>query len=104
MKTIKIQAVLFAIMGLVVMSCKKDKAPDPAPELISFSLTPAGNPGLTGPVEGIIEGTTISLRVPNSMDITKAVPSFEVSATNAIVYVGGAVQQSGSTEQDLSAP
>lgn len=104
MKTIKFQAVLFAILGLVAMSCKKDKAPDPAPEIISFSLTPAGNPGLTGPVEGIIEGKTISLRVPNSMDITKAVPSFEVSATNAIVYVGGTVQQSGSTELDLSAP
>lgn len=86
------------------MSCKKDKTPDPAPELTSFSLSPASNPGLAGTVEGIIEGTTISLRVPNSVDITKAVPSFTVSSPNAIVYVGSTVQQSGSTELDLSAP
>lgn len=104
MKTIQIQVVLFALLGVFALGCRKDKTPDPAPEFTSFSLNQSSNPGLSANVEGVIDGKTISLRIPNSIDITKVVPSFSVSASNAIVYVGSAVQQSGSTEQDFSAP
>lgn len=103
MKTIiKLPVLLMAVIGLLVLGCKK-KDPQPAPEFTKFYLSPSANPGLTAEVTGVIAGKEIALRIPNSLDLTQVKPSFEVSPTGAIVYVGSEVQQSGNTVRDLSA-
>lgn len=69
--------------------------------LSSYTLEPSSNPDLAKQVKGVIEGNNVYIRVPNSVNINQAIPSFTV-ADQAIVYIGNNVQQSGITPVDLS--
>lgn len=85
-----------------IASCKKEDPVIPPPEFTSFTLEADKNPGLQADVVGEIQGKDIFIRVPNSVDIQSVKPSFSVSPSNSIVYVGSEAQQSGITAQDFS--
>ena len=67
----------------------------------SYTLEPSSNPGLAKQVKGVIDGSNVYIRIPNSVNINSAVASFTVD-DQAIVYIGKNVQQSGVTPVDLS--
>ncbi len=90
------------IFSLFLLGCKQDALLADNVQLQSFSFDPASNPGLKDAVYGTIEGQHISIRVPNSVDITKAVPSFKGTSEKMVAYVGKDIQESGVTAVDLS--
>ncbi|MNK00690.1 hypothetical protein D3C87_184800 [compost metagenome] len=67
----------------------------------SYTLESSSNPDLAKQVKGVIEGDNVYIRVPNSVNISQAIPSFTVD-DQSIVYIGNTVQQSGVTPVDLS--
>ena len=69
--------------------------------LSSYTLETSSNPGLAKQVKGVIEGNNVYIRVPNSVNLNAAIPSFTVD-DQAIVYINNTVQQSGITPVDLS--
>ncbi len=90
------------IFSLFLLGCKQEALLADNVQLQSFSFDPSSNPGLKDAVYGTIEGQHISIRVPNSVDITKAVPSFKVASEKLVAYVGKNIQESGVTAVDLS--
>ncbi len=96
---IPLLAILFFSIG-----CKKKDVIPPAPAFTSFSIQPSANPGITTAIAGVITNKEIALRIPNVLNITQVIPSFETNQTGTIVYVGNDVQQSGTTVKDLSQP
>ncbi|MEN5087582.1 hypothetical protein ABE426_14040 [Sphingobacterium faecium] len=93
---------LMAISSLILFGCKKDALLADNVQLQSFSFDPSANPGLKEAVLGTIEGQQIHITVPNSIDITKAIPSFHGSSDKLIAYVGQTVQESGISAVDFT--
>ncbi|MGJ1323760.1 hypothetical protein ACR780_13825 [Sphingobacterium faecium] len=93
---------LMAISSLILFGCKKDALLADHVQLQSFSFDPSANPGLKEAVFGTIEGQQIHITVPNSIDITKAIPSFHGSSDKLIAYVGQKVQESGISAVDFT--
>lgn len=72
-------------------------------EITYFAFLAADNsPELTSDWEGTIDGTDISVPVPDDIDITDLVAAFETNA--ASVKVGGVTQNSHMTPNDFSSP
>lgn len=94
------------VLGLCFLfsACEKEAKFSSEVHLESFTFEPAANEGLARQVSGVIEGNEIFIRVPNSIDISKAVPSFTSLNGELVGYIGNTVQESGVTPVDLSAP
>ena len=73
-----------------------------AKDLTSFAFLSANNAGLPADVIATISGTTITATVPAGTDVTALVASFTTSG--ASVAVGGAMQTSGVTANNFTAP
>ncbi|GAA5221242.1 hypothetical protein GCM10025777_18720 [Membranihabitans marinus] len=89
---------------MVLFSCEKDDVLSDAKDFTSYTLTASQNAGIDTDVVGQISGTTISIKIPNSANITSLIPSFETSGIKNIVRINGTVQVSGQTTVDFSSP
>lgn len=99
------QAIYLFFLSTICLSfsaCKKyEVGYDGKAVFSSYTLEPSSNPDLTKQVKGVIEGNNVYIRIPNSVNINNAIPSFTVD-DQAIVYIDKKVQQSGITPVDLS--
>lgn len=105
MKKILSLAAVIAYATFLFSSCSKQEViyTDNL-QLTSFSFEPAANEGLQQPIHAVIEGRSVYIRIPNAIDITKAVPSFTSTSEPMVAYVGAKVQESGVTVIDMSKP
>jgi photosystem II stability/assembly factor-like uncharacterized protein len=71
-------------------------------EITAFSFNALTNPGLSSNIDGIINGTAISLTVPYGTDVSNLVATF--TATGESVTVGSTVQESNVTPNDFTGP
>jgi hypothetical protein len=71
-------------------------------EISAFSIKSVNNSVLSTDVEGVINGTAISLTVPHGTDATGLKASFSTSGLS--VKVGEVIQESGTTANDFSGP
>jgi hypothetical protein len=69
-------------------------------EIISFSFMQDANPGLTAEAIGVINGTIITVTLPQGMDVTNLVATFNTSGK--IVSIGGISQVSGVTSNNFT--
>lgn len=91
---------LFLVFS-VVTSCVKDDIKNHEKELLSFILESANNPDyLQEDIVGEVDGSTIRLILPQKIDLTSLVPSFDFVGEN--VYLNDQEQLSGISEIDLS--
>ena len=91
-----------SIMCLSFSACKKYEVGYEGKAMFSsYTLETSSNPDLAKQVKGVIEGNSVYIRVPNSVNLKQAIASFTV-ADQSIVYIGNNVQQSGITPVDLS--
>ena len=68
---------LFLVFS-ILSSCVKDEVKSDEKALLSFILEEANNQGyLYEDVNGVIEGTTIRIALPENIELTKLVASFE---------------------------
>ncbi|SKB40926.1 hypothetical protein SAMN05660841_00369 [Sphingobacterium nematocida] len=97
--------IAFILCNSVFFACKKDKyeLADNI-SLLSFSLEPSANPGLAKSTPAIIEGKDVYIRVPNSIDIKAAVPSFTTDRQEVVGFIGTQVVESGLTSINLESP
>ncbi|MDR2282819.1 MAG: hypothetical protein LBE37_06400 [Sphingobacterium sp.] len=94
---------LLSLFTLSLLGCKKyEIGYDGQVNFSSYRLEPASHPGLQETVNGIIEGKTVYIRVPNSVNINQAKPSFSSSSEQAIVYLNDKVQESGVSIVNMS--
>ncbi|QBQ40399.1 hypothetical protein E2P86_04220 [Sphingobacterium psychroaquaticum] len=94
---------LLSVLALSVLGCKKyEIGYDGEVRFTSYSLEPTAHPGLAAPVHGTIDGNTVYIRVPNSVNINQAKPSFQSSSEQAIVYLDNKVQESGVSVVNMS--
>ena len=77
-------------------------APSPAKDLTSFAFLSVDNSGLPANVIATITGTTITATVPLGTNVTGLVATF--ATTGASVSVNGALEASGITPNDFTAP
>lgn len=91
-------------IAIFFTSCEKEEAFADDIQVESFTFDPAFNEGLNNVIQGTIEGKTIYIRVPNAVDIKAAVPSFKLSQSPAVAFIGNTVVESGVTAIDLSTP
>ncbi|MEJ5056299.1 hypothetical protein [Sphingobacterium sp. MYb382] len=101
-KILSISAVLVCAALLFTGCSKQQEIYADNIELTSFSFEPASNVGLQHPINAVIEGNNIYIRVPNAIDITQSVPSFTTNSDPFVTYVGSQVQESGITPINLS--
>lgn len=91
---------LFLIFS-VIYSCVKDEVKIYEKELLSFTLELANNEEyLYSDITGVIEGSTIHLSIPENIDVTNLVASFEFLGEG--IYVNEVEQISGITGNDFS--
>ena len=101
MKTYTITICLLLILTGIFSSCKKEDSVGNV-QLLSYTFEPASNPGLSNRVEGTIQGNDVFIRVPNSIDINQAIPSFTVNSEKFVAFVGNTVQESGISQINLA--
>jgi hypothetical protein len=77
------------------------KSPGPA-DFFAFDFLAENNPGLEYDVIGSIDGQQVSLEVPEGVDVTSLVASYEEHGAD--VFVDGIRQENGSTPNDYSEP
>ncbi len=77
-------------------------APSPAKAITSFAFLTVDNAGLPANVTATITGTNITATVPAGTDLTALIATF--ATTGASVSVSGALQASGITPNDFTAP
>jgi hypothetical protein len=75
---------------------------DTSKAITSFGFTKAKNAALSANITGRIEGSGISVTVPNGTAVSSLVATF--ATTGASVSVGSIAQTSGSTSNDFSMP
>lgn len=98
----------FALTGALFViqasGCGTTSEDDPsvAPRFLRFAFDATDNAALGATVEGAIRESEIDLFVPEEVDATALVASFEV--TGGEVFVGEAPQSSGLTPNDFRAP
>ncbi|MGV8813741.1 MAG: CotH kinase family protein [Gelidibacter sp.] len=91
---------LFLIFS-VFTSCIKEDIKNHEKELLSFIFESANNPDyLQNDINGVIEGSTIRLFLPEHVELTSLVASFEFLGER--VYLNGVEQLSGITENDYN--
>ena len=102
MKTL--QKLLTALLITIYLptSAANTEKHTPANQLLTFSLAKADNPQLLNDYESAISGDTIKILIPYLIDF-KLKPTFTASA-KAKVYIGDALQTSGQSIVDFSAP
>lgn len=94
---------LLSLFALSILGCKKyEIGYEGQVRFNSYSLEPASHPGLAAAVNGVIDGDHIYIRVPNSVNINQAKPSFTSSSDQSIVYIGDKVQESGVSEVNMT--
>ncbi len=71
-------------------------------EITSYAFLAIANPGLHSDAIATINGTTISIAVPNGTNVSSLVATFAMTGTSA--RVAGATQVSGATPNDFSQP
>lgn len=103
-KILSLVAVIACATFLFSACSKKEVIYADNVQLTSFSFEPAANEGLQQPIHAVIEGRSVYIRVPNAIDITKAIPSFTSTSEPMVAYVGAQVQESGVTVIDMSKP
>ncbi|MFE7085569.1 hypothetical protein ACFU8T_05240 [Sphingobacterium spiritivorum] len=101
MKKYTITICLLLILTGIFSSCKKEDTVGNV-QLLSYTFEPASNPGLSNRVEGTIQGNDVFIRVPNSIDINQAIPSFTVNSEKFVAFVGNTVQESGISRINLA--
>jgi hypothetical protein len=69
--------------------------------LLSYSFISVENPGLSEDADGEMDGEDVVLLIPQSVDATNLIASFEVSP-GATVQVDGIEQVAGETEHDFT--
>jgi len=74
----------------------------PAKEITAFSFTVSNNAVLTEDALGIIDGTNITVLVPDGTDVTALIATF--ATTGISVTVDGTTQTSGTTANDFTSP
>lgn len=104
MKKILSICAVFALSASLFVGCKQEVLYSDNIELTSFTFEPSANPGLSQPVNAVIEGRDVYIRVPNAVDITAAIPSFKSNEEKMVAFVKNKVQESGVTVIDLSNP
>ena len=91
---------LFLIFS-VFTSCIKEDIKNHEKELLSFIFESANNPDyLQEDIVGEIDGSTIRLFLPQNIDLTTLVASFDFLGEN--IYLNGVEQISGISENDYS--
>lgn len=91
---------LFLVFS-VLSSCIKEEIKNDEKELLSFTFESVNNPDLLHKdINGVIEGTIIRLFLPENIDVTSLVASFEFLGEK--VYLNGAEQFSGKTKNDYN--
>jgi trimeric autotransporter adhesin len=71
-----------------------------AKSITAFSFTDVANEALSSDVTASINGTTITVAVPNGTDVTTLVATFTTSGTS--VTISGVSQVSGTTANDFN--
>jgi hypothetical protein len=99
---------LATLFSLLVFSCsKKNDTPAPvkssAKDLATFSFLKTNNPSLPQDYTATISGTSVSLQMPNGINLTNLVATFILS-DKAAASVGTTTQVSGQTSNNFSAP
>ncbi|MGC1630869.1 MAG: CotH kinase family protein, partial [Gelidibacter sp.] len=85
----------------VFTSCIKEDIKNHEKELLSFIFESVNNPDyLQNDINGVIEGSTIRLFLPENVELTNLVASFEFLGER--VYLNGVEQLSGITENDYN--
>ena len=102
MKTLqKLLTALLITIYLPTLAATAEKH-TPANQLLTFGLLKTDNPKLLNDYEATISGDTIKILIPYLVDF-KLKPTFTTSA-KAKVYIGDALQTSGQSIVDFSAP
>ncbi|MEY4608703.1 MAG: hypothetical protein RL625_920 [Gemmatimonadota bacterium] len=93
-------------MALLFIGCSSSTEPveSVAPELTAFSLSRGVNPSLPAGLVGEIRGDTIRLVTPSVIAVDSLVPTFAANDSEVTVRVGTAVQRSGQTAVNFTAP
>ena len=97
---------LLVLLAFTFNACKKT-APEPettkssAKTVNTFNFLKANNPALEADVNGVIQGTTITLDVPANVTANEFTATFTVSP-QAKVLIGSTEQVSGTTKNDFA--
>lgn len=100
-----IKTKLLFIVSLLLLGCSKSEEPQKSSDksILSFGFKAQDNVGLTNDVSGTITGSTISVSVPGTCDLSSMKASFTVSPS-AIVKVGQSVQIDRQSVNNFSTP
>jgi hypothetical protein len=104
MKTIKsVRAILMLIVLAGTLGCKKEN-PAYSKNLESFKFVIADGNGVEKEYPGTINGDQITVVLPTEADVTNLKAVFTTDNPRTIVQIGTAVQESGVSVQDFTAP
>ena len=95
--------VSFALLLLVVLSCKKSDPQSDQKALLTFGFTKAANPSLSADASGLISGQQVTLMLPAGTNASGLKATFSASPLSNVT-VNGARQESGVTANDFTRP